>query len=356
MCLGTSTDNTLTRSNSKWTRRLIFELTNATAFLYQRRFADGFPLLLRPLQIMPNPRRSTPQTSMTSHNLPSNSSSFPTQSPAARAPDAGVHVANNHVYPSIPTLQSLTLVQPTSTARPHLSAHPVSPTQPASIAEAPPTGRPGPQQHPNASSQPNLPAQLVLVPGRTTAQIQTPPAPRQKQTVIETLKRISRLSWWWEASAIVLSITCTCLIIAILVSMHDKPLTEWKLPIQPSSLIAVFSTIAKSALLVPVAECISQLKWIYFENPTRLSQLQTFDDASRGPWGSLMFLTQAHTTSMASIGALITLLALAFEPFAQQVIEFPSRNAVLTNLTGSVASSNAWSDADLEENEGQLSE
>ena len=59
------------------------------------------------------------------------------------------------------------------------------------------------------------------------------------------------------------------LILAILFTMDGKPMRDWKLPIQPNSLIAVSSTIAKSALLVPLAECIGQLKWIYFHTPNR---------------------------------------------------------------------------------------
>ncbi|KAF1967799.1 hypothetical protein BU23DRAFT_411161, partial [Bimuria novae-zelandiae CBS 107.79] len=96
--------------------------------------------------------------------------------------------------------------------------------------------------------------------------------------------------WWWEIYATTLAVASTIAVISVLISIQGKPLADWGLPIQPNSLVAVFSTIAKSALLVPIAECISQLKWTYFEAPRTLSQMQVFDDASRGPWGALVML------------------------------------------------------------------
>lgn len=77
-----------------------------------------------------------------------------------------------------------------------------------------------------------------------------------------------------------------------------------------------FSTVAKSVLLVPVAECLSELKGNYFEKPSVLSQMQVFDDTSRGPWGALKLLWTTRVTELlASAGAFLTLIMLLFEPF-----------------------------------------
>ncbi|KAF1996400.1 hypothetical protein P154DRAFT_443513, partial [Amniculicola lignicola CBS 123094] len=116
-----------------------------------------------------------------------------------------------------------------------------------------------------------------------------PPAPLTART---SFNRFLHFGWWWEVSSIFVATICTCLSMTVLFYTDGKALTEWKLPIQPNSLIAIFSTIAKSALLVPIAEGLSQLKWTYFEvpEPRELAQMQVFDDASRGPWGALVFL------------------------------------------------------------------
>jgi len=96
--------------------------------------------------------------------------------------------------------------------------------------------------------------------------------------------------WWWEIGGALLSAICMCLIIVILAVMNERALDRWTLPIQPNSLIAVFTTIGKTGLLLAVTECISQLKWLHFEHPHNLAHVQLFDDASRGPWGAMVFL------------------------------------------------------------------
>lgn len=136
----------------------------------------------------------------------------------------------------------------------------------------------------------------------------------------------SHFGWWWEVYATSLAVASTIAVIAVLIFVQGKPLAEWKMSIQPNSLVAIFSTIAKSALLVPIAECISQLKWTYFESPRALSQLQVFDSASRGPWGALVLLWKTKATALlASLGAFITILLLAFEPFTQQVVRVQTK-------------------------------
>lgn len=279
---------------------------------------------------MANPRYSPPAASTVTGNSPSNfvSLRFQHSPQSSRPSSASSRISINNASTSISPVQSAGLT-----------------------ASAPATQ----QAQPTQLAQPISPSRPTLAWNPTSGQLQNLPKPPGKQGLVTILRRIFRLSWWWEAGGVALSVIFTCLIAAILISTDDKSLASWSLSIQPNSLIAVFSTLAKTALLVPVTECISQLKWNHFENPKRLSQLQVFDDASRGPWGALILLLKARMTSMASLGALITIIALAFEPFAQQVVEFPSRKTVLGNLTGSVASSNAWSETGLDSNNGMLS-
>jgi len=111
-------------------------------------------------------------------------------------------------------------------------------------------------------------------------------------------------------------------------------------PDQPQHAISVFSTLSKSALLVAVAEGISQLKWIYFrERRHRLYDLQVFDEASRGPWGSLQLLWVLRLQAVvASVGAVITVASLAMDPFTQQILAYPE---VTVNVTGNDSYSSA---------------
>ncbi|KAH8707177.1 hypothetical protein GQ44DRAFT_663053, partial [Phaeosphaeriaceae sp. PMI808] len=120
--------------------------------------------------------------------------------------------------------------------------------------------------------------------------------------------------------------------------MNNRPLHHWRLPIQINSLIAVFSTFSKSALMLVLAEGLSQLKWAHFERRyERLSHLQVFDDASRGPWGAFVFLLRMRKgfSMLAAVGALLTILGLAIEPFTQQVIDFPLLRTTFANESAS---------------------
>lgn len=134
-------------------------------------------------------------------------------------------------------------------------------------------------------------------------------------------RRPTGFGWWWETGSAFLTTACTMIIVTILFLMDGKPVTEWKFRfIQPNSAVAVFSTIAKSSLLFPLAECMGQLKWAYFETPRPVSRLEYFDAASRGPWGAAKLLWEIKGRALlASLGAIVTLLLLTFEPFAQQV-------------------------------------
>ncbi|KAI8952593.1 hypothetical protein F4801DRAFT_599768 [Xylaria longipes] len=134
-------------------------------------------------------------------------------------------------------------------------------------------------------------------------------------------------TWLWEILSIVLSGICIILIFVILKIYEQKPVPKFTYGITLNAIISTLTTFSKSFLLVTVAGAISQLKWRWFQNTEgrRVFDTQLFDDASRGPYGSLIFLARPSRWSLASIGALISILALAFEPFTQQLITYPTR-------------------------------
>lgn len=145
--------------------------------------------------------------------------------------------------------------------------------------------------------------------------------------------------WWWEIGAAVLSITSLVLLLVLLSQSNGRRLQSWNLPIQPNSLIAVLTTVAKTSMMVPVASCLSQLKWRHFiSQPRPLDQFQVMDDASRGPWGSFMLLINGlkiRTFLPVSL-AFVTIVGLGFEPSAQQILDFPERTSVLANVSAEV--------------------
>ena len=73
------------------------------------------------------------------------------------------------------------------------------------------------------------------------------------------------------------------------------------LGISVNAFISIFSGFAKSALLLPTAEALGQLKWSWFTNKRRMLDFEVLDSASRGPWGSLMLLARTKGMQMLSV-------------------------------------------------------
>ncbi|PPJ54299.1 hypothetical protein CBER1_06142 [Cercospora berteroae] len=133
--------------------------------------------------------------------------------------------------------------------------------------------------------------------------------------------------WKWELLTILLSIGTFCAIAAILFVFSDTSYSSWHSVLQPSTIISALSTVSQSALLMVVSEGIGQLKWVYFsQRAQRLQDFDIFDNASRGPLGCVQLLYKINwRATMASIGAIVTLVALAMAPFVQQVVSIEQR-------------------------------
>ncbi|RMJ26742.1 hypothetical protein PHISP_02396 [Aspergillus sp. HF37] len=142
-------------------------------------------------------------------------------------------------------------------------------------------------------------------------------------------------SWIWEVGGATLSIVCIALLIGFLVYVNGSPYPDWQYQASPNTVVSIIVTIAKTALLVPVSSCLSQLKWTQYRTPKPLYHMHVLDQASRGPCGALEALW-VLTPSLATAGAILTILALAVDPFAQQILVYPSRRVVAANGTASV--------------------
>ncbi|KAG9521981.1 hypothetical protein KCV07_g3395, partial [Aureobasidium melanogenum] len=136
--------------------------------------------------------------------------------------------------------------------------------------------------------------------------------------------------WLFEILACTLSVSALVAIV-ITLAVHDgRPLPEWPFNISVNALVSVFGVILKTSMMLPVSESISQLKWTWFRKPHPLGHFTDFDSASRGPWGCLKVLRRCHVRHLTSVGAAITILALASDPFIQQMIKFRPVTFMLT--------------------------
>ncbi|KAI9739830.1 MAG: hypothetical protein M1834_006551 [Cirrosporium novae-zelandiae] len=154
--------------------------------------------------------------------------------------------------------------------------------------------------------------------------------------------------WWLEILATILSVSALAAIFVVLVIYSSRPLASWPFSINLNTVISTCATVSKSSLLLAVAQCISQLKWAYFQNPTRrpgrLYDLQIFDDASRGPLGACYLLGCVHMgAKLASLGALLIIVALAMETFTQQAVLFIERTVEVKSGTATISRAEQYS-------------
>lgn len=112
----------------------------------------------------------------------------------------------------------------------------------------------------------------------------------------------SGLRWWLpELFASLLSVVSFIALVALVHHYEGKGVQDLNLPasLTLNGLVALLSTLIRAALMVPVASALSQEALIWFSRSEKarkgraqLSDLESLDAASRGAWGSFLFLLQ----------------------------------------------------------------
>lgn len=92
------------------------------------------------------------------------------------------------------------------------------------------------------------------------ANIEAEKAPRKRLPgrLLSTIK-----TWWLEVVAILVSIASLTSIAGILHVYQNKPLSSRPYHYQPYSVVSQLTTVARSAMMLTVASCISQSFWIH---------------------------------------------------------------------------------------------
>ena len=121
------------------------------------------------------------------------------------------------------------------------------------------------------------------------------PATHETSSVFQRIR-----SWWndgWVAEVLscALSVIAMACLVSTLQYFDGRVLTQMPLKISINTLVAILAAVVKSSLLLPVAECISQSKWLWFSKTRQLVDFESFDLASRGPWGSFLLVFRLRT-------------------------------------------------------------
>ncbi|KAL0933653.1 uncharacterized protein CTRU02_210452 [Colletotrichum truncatum] len=135
--------------------------------------------------------------------------------------------------------------------------------------------------------------------------------------------------WWPELVWSLVSILCLVALVTVLSSYDGKPLPNWPAGFTLNTVIAFISTVCRTAFVLPVVEGLSQYKWNWYKSPRPLADFQIFDQASRGPWGSLKLLVTTKGRIVGLMSAIILVSGIATSTLTQSIVTYPTRPIAL---------------------------
>lgn len=165
---------------------------------------------------------------------------------------------------------------------------------------------------------------------------------KSERTLRGQLAYLSNDRWLWEVASLILSVFALVAMATLLIVYQGRALNDWPYrSITINAVISLLSLVSKASLLLAVTQALGQAKWLLIsQTPGRRNQVnrpahklvdvQIFDDASRGPWGALRLLFKIPNATWGVFGAVIILLSALSDPFAQQLVTFPSRRQNIT--------------------------
>ncbi|EQB54321.1 hypothetical protein CGLO_05859 [Colletotrichum gloeosporioides Cg-14] len=138
------------------------------------------------------------------------------------------------------------------------------------------------------------------------------------------------LAWWQEVLLCFASVALVTTLASVLLQSDNQGLPQWPLGLTLNTVVALLSSLARSAFLIPVAESISQLKWLWYRKERSLNDFQDFDKASRGAWGAIQLLktTKGWSPGIISMVPLVTSILTSI--LTQSTVTYPTRLTLLS--------------------------
>ncbi|RDW57738.1 hypothetical protein BP5796_12539 [Coleophoma crateriformis] len=132
-------------------------------------------------------------------------------------------------------------------------------------------------------------------------------------------------NWTLEILSGIAAIVLFVGLISVLRMFDGQHQQDWRYThFTRNAVVGAFITIIRMLLLIVVTKSLSQNKWTWFSSPNRIghrfSELESFDDASRGFLGSIRLLGVVKVFHIASMGALVIILVIGLDTFVQNVL------------------------------------
>jgi len=128
--------------------------------------------------------------------------------------------------------------------------------------------------------------------------------------------------WRFEIFCVVVAVGTLVAMCAVLYMFDSESAFDGPV-VTLNAIISTLSTASRVSLLAMLASAISQWNWLLFsETNRRLLDFEHLAEASRGPLGSVKVLLNSHIVGgwIVRAGAFVTVLTIALDPFAQQLV------------------------------------
>ncbi|KAI1211236.1 uncharacterized protein F4807DRAFT_29334 [Annulohypoxylon truncatum] len=147
--------------------------------------------------------------------------------------------------------------------------------------------------------------------------------------------------WWLEIVSCLLVVAMIAALVGTIQPYQGQPLSRWPYSLPINTIVSFYSEVMRAAMVLVLGDCLSQLKWSWFTSPRPLHHLEHYDNASRGPWGSLGFLWAIRLRAiLPSIGGIMMVLSVLLVPFTQQIVQFYSCTILDATLSASIPKTN----------------
>ncbi|KAJ3565772.1 hypothetical protein NPX13_g7372 [Xylaria arbuscula] len=140
--------------------------------------------------------------------------------------------------------------------------------------------------------------------------------PEKRQNVPHSLFR-----WKWEIMGMLLSLASTAASIVLLAVFDGRRVDSFHAPFSLNTFVSILAQASRTSLAFGVGSGLGQAKWnIFTRRHGSLTLFQAFDEASKGPWGSLNLMYHLRSWSLAILGAAVIVTLLTIEPLVQASI------------------------------------
>jgi len=131
------------------------------------------------------------------------------------------------------------------------------------------------------------------------------PPPEHRQKAKFRLRDVGARWWIYEIGASIIALSLAGVIFYHLKKLSNEPTTRWTWPWGVASVLQFAVTVMKAAMMVPVASALGQLKWHHFRRFQKLSEMEIFDESSRGILGSIRLLFRLKFWSVLSSSQIV---------------------------------------------------